>query len=395
MHSPNQLANGHSAHLHHMAVFRSGFRPFFLLGAAWGMVALVYFILTLSGMLEPPPSAWDVISWHRHEMLFGFVGAIIAGFLFTAVPNWTGNPTPKGAALAAIVALWLAGRVVVFYSAHLPVFLVGVIDASFFTACAAGIAPALIRSRNKRNYFFLILLALLTTANALTYSSAYADMGIRLALAIITLMLVIIGGRVIPFFTERRLGITIARNPLIERLTLFTTILALLLHIYAFNDSWTGIAFMAAAVMNGWRWSQWQGMKTLCIPLLWVLHVGYVWLIFSFLLHAAALLGWGVVASVATHALTAGAISGIILGMIVRVSLGHSGRPLEIGHPMIHAFAYINLAAVFRVFGVWLLPDYATHMLTVSTVLWALAFGLFLIIYIPILVHPRVDGKDG
>lgn len=378
-----------------MALFRSGFRPFFLLGAVWAMVALAVFILAFSGTMEPPQSAWDVIAWHRHEMLFGFVGAIIAGFLFTAVPNWTGRPTPKGAVLAAIVGLWVAGRVAVTCSAHLSALLVAAVDVSFFLACAAGVAPALIQSKNRRNYVFIVLLALLATANVLTHMENYADMGIRLALAIVTMMMVIIGGRVIPFFTERRLGIAITRNPRIERLTLVATVAALLLDVVAFNDGWTGAAFIAAAVLNGWRWSQWQGMKTLCVPLLWVLHAAYLWLAASFLLRAGALLELGVPLPAATHALTAGAMAGLILGMIARVSLGHSGRPLEIGRAMTAAFLCINATAFIRVFGVWIFPTLTMELLQLAAILWLGAFGMFLTVYTPILLRPRMDRKDG
>lgn len=378
-----------------IALFRSGFRPFFLLGAAWSVIALVYFIFAFSGAAEVPPSNWDVIAWHRHEMLFGFVGAIVAGFLFTAVPNWTGRATPKGAALAAIVGLWLAGRVAVACSVYLPAPLVAAVDVSFFLACAAGIAPALIQSKNKRNYVFILLLGLLATANALTHLEAYADAGIRLALAIVTLMMVIIGGRVIPFFTERRLGISITRNARLERLTLTVTVAALLLDVAAFNNGWAGGLFMVAAVTHFWRLSQWQGMKTLRIPLLWVLHVAYLWLALSFLLRAGALLDLGVPATIATHALTAGAMGGLILGMIARVSLGHSGRPLEIGRAMAIAFTCVNAVAFIRVFGVWSLPDFTMELLQLSAVLWLGAFGIFVVIYAPILLRPRMDGKEG
>lgn len=377
------------------ALFRSGFRPFFLFGAVWSVMALVYFILAFSGVTDAPPSNWDVIAWHRHEMLFGFVGAIIAGFLFTAVPNWTGRATPKGAMLAAIVGLWLAGRVAVACSAYLPALLVAVADVSFFLACAGGIAPALVQSKNKRNYVFILLLGLLATANALTHLEAYADMGIRLALAIVTMMMVIIGGRVIPFFTERRLGISITRNARLERLTLAVTVAALLLDVAAFNAGWAGGVFMVAAVTHFWRLSQWQGMKTLRIPLLWVLHVAYLWLAASFLLRAGALLDLGVPATIATHALTAGAMGGLILGMIARVSLGHSGRPLEIGRAMAVAFASVNAVAFIRVFGVWLLPDFTMGLLQLSAALWLGAFGIFVVIYAPILLRPRIDGKEG
>lgn len=379
--------------LHGFALFRLGFRPFFLLGSLCGLLVLGYFILLISDMATELPSRWDMVEWHRHEMLFGFVGAIIAGFLLTAVPNWTGLPTVKGSRLAALTGLWCAGRAGVFMSAKLPETLVMVLDASFFVGCALAIAPALIRSNNKRNYGFIALLLLLALASGLTHGE-YADAGIRLGLGVVTLMMTLIGGRVIPFFTERRLGITITRNPRIEKLTMICTALAVLCNVIAPDASWLYLLFIAAGVVNLWRFTSWQTAKTFSIPLLWVLHAGYIWLIFSFFAKAAVLMGLSVPAAFATHSLTAGAMGTLILGMIARVSLGHSGRPLEIGKAMHIAFVAINLAALLRVFG-WCLPIDTMTGFQLAALCWLTAYGLFVVIYTPILLRPRLDGKDG
>lgn len=327
-------------------------------------------------------------------MLFGFAGAIIAGFLLTAVPNWTAQPTPKGFWLALVFALWLGGRIAVLCSAHLPWMLVSAIDVSFFLVCAAAIAPALFRARNQRNYLFIALLITLALANALTYSQA-SRTGIRLALAVITLMLVIIGGRVIPFFTERRLGITISPHIALERWVAATTGLALLLDVFAANKLLLGFSYFAAALCNMARFIRWQRLKTMTVPLLWVLHLGYGWLILSFFLHAGMSMGFSIPPTIATHALTAGAIGTLILGMISRVSLGHTGRPLEVGKIMVIAFATVNIAALCRVFGVWVFPSYTPTMIWISAALWLLTYGSFLWIYTPILIGPRVDGGNG
>jgi uncharacterized protein involved in response to NO len=383
-----------------MALFRYGFRPFFLLGPLFGMAALGYFILWMSGIVTGWYSAWDALVWHRHEMLFGYTGAIIAGFLFTAVPNWTGHPTPKDTRLALAVLLWFAGRAAVFFSAHLPASLVTVVDSSFFLACAAGILPALVKSKNRRNYFFIVLLVLLAMANGFTHwededSADIADMGIRLALGIVILMMVLIGGRVIPFFTERPLGITITRNPGIERFTLVSTIAALVLSIADAPGNILGVAFLLAAIANGWRLSQWQSLRTRGTPLLWVLHAGYAWLVMGFSIAAGGHLGLPIPAIAVTHAFTAGGVSVLTLGMMARVSLGHSGRPLDVRKPMVWAFRFVNMAAAFRVFGVWLFPELTMRWLEASSLLWLLAFGIFVVVYAPILMRPRMDGRDG
>lgn len=382
------------------ALFRLGFRPFFLFGPIFSIFALGYFILWMSGTIHAWPSAWDALAWHRHEMLFGYAGAIIAGFLLTAVPNWTGHPTPKGRALAATFGLWLAGRAALLFSSHFSSSLVMMVDCSFFIACASGVAPALIRSKNKRNYFFIVLLLGLCVSNILTHvyrneGAELSVLGIRIALAIIIMIMVIIGGRVIPFFTERPLGLSIPRKPALEKAALLTSAVALVLDATGVSDIMAGMACLAAALVNGWRLSGWHGLKTLKVPLLWVLHLGYGWIVVGFAIRGLELLGMDIPAIVATHAFTVGGIGALTLGMMARVSLGHSGRPLEIGKAMVVAFAAINLAAFCRVFGIWFFPSLIMRFLEFSSALWLIAFGIYVVIYAPILLRPRLDGKDG
>lgn len=382
------------------ALFRLGFRPFFLFGSAFSIFALAYFILWMSGIVSTWPSVWDALIWHRHEMLFGYTGAIIAGFLLTAVPNWTGHPTPKGRNLMLLALLWLAGRVAVLFSASLPAILVAVIDVSFFAVCAASIAPALIKSKNHRNYFFILLLTGLSVANGLTHTHAdesaeLAALGITLALDIIIMIMLIIGGRVIPFFTERPLGISIPRAPRLEKAALMAAMLGLAVEASGASHSIAGILVLASALLNGWRLATWQSIKTLRMPLLWVLHLGFAWIVVGFALKGMELIDLDVPPIVAAHAFTAGGIGVLTLGMMVRVSLGHSGRSLVVGKSMTLAFAVINLAALCRVFGIWFFPSLTMRFLEASSAFWLVAFGIFLYHYTPILLRPRLDGKDG
>lgn len=374
------------------ALFRSGFRPFFLLGTLFGFIALLYFILLVSGTIKTLPSRWDPISWHRHEMLFGFTAAIIIGFLFTAVPNWTGCPTPKGTKLGLIVLLWLAGRIAVFNSAYLPLALVMVIDSSFFLVCMVVIASALAKSGNRHNYLFILLLTLLALANILTHMG-YTDIGIRLALNIIIFIMVSVGGRVIPAFAEKPVIST--RDPRLERFAMFATSMALILDVVHINAAVSCVAFLLATIANGWRLLLWRSLKTFHIPLLWVLHAGYTWLVIGMALRTAGYFGLSIPSPIATHAFTAGGIGVLTLGMMARVSLGHSGRLRIVGKPMIFAFCCINLAAICRVFGVWFFPDLTPFFLETASLFWLLAFGTFIWIYTPILIRPRVDGRDG
>mgnify|MGYP001600592433 CR=1 FL=1 len=269
-----------------------------------------------------------------------------------------------------------------------------------FLTCAAGIAPALLKSKNKRNYFFIVLLLGLSIANVLTHTYSEEDaelsaLGIRIALAIIIMMIVIIGGRVIPFFTERPLGLSIPRKPPLEKAALLTSIIALGADAAELSSIAAGVACLAAGFVNGWRLSGWQSLRTVKTPLLWVLHLGYGWIVVGFVIKGLELLGVDVPAIAATHAFTAGGIGVLTLGMMARVSLGHSGRPLAVGKAMMMVFAAINLAAFCRVFGIWLFPSLTMRFLEASSALWLIAFAIYVVVYAPILLRPRLDGKDG
>lgn len=357
------------------------------------MVSLACFILWMTGTLAPP-SAWDAISWHRHEMLFGYTAAIIAGFLFTAVPNWTGGLTPKGKVLAVIVALWAAGRATLLTSALWPGWLVAAVDCSFLIACAGGITSALIKSGNRRNYVFAVMLLGMACANALTHAG-HADLGIRAALNVIVMMMLLMGGRVIPSFTERPISKQIPRRPHLDRAALGLAAAALILDAATFFAPLTGSAFLTAALTSGWRLASWHGLRTARHPLLWILHAGYAWIVLGLALRGLSLLGCDIPSTIATHAFTAGGIGSLTLGMMARVSLGHSGRLLITGKIMTFSFLCVTAAAMLRVFGAWLWPENAMLWLEWATGFWLLAFGLYIWVYAPILILPRPDGRDG
>ncbi|OYW79645.1 MAG: hypothetical protein B7Z26_07725, partial [Asticcacaulis sp. 32-58-5] len=207
-----------------------GFRPFFLCAAIFAPAALVYFIYTLAIGAEQWPSRFSPVDWHRHEMLFGYTLAIIAGFLFTAVKNWTSQPTPKGATLAAITAIWIVGRLAVLFSGALPLIDAMLLDLLFPLSVALGIAIPLFRSNNRRNLFFVVLLLLLTGANILTWVGQ-AELGVSIALNIVLMMIIIIGGRVIAMFTERPLGLMLKRHPKVDIIVLVTSLSAFILEI--------------------------------------------------------------------------------------------------------------------------------------------------------------------
>jgi uncharacterized protein involved in response to NO len=341
------------------------------------------------------------IGWHSHEMIFGYAAGVIAGFLLTSVRNWTGLATATGGSLAALVALWLLGRILPFFSATLPVWLISVVDLAFLPALTANIGVPLARHGEKRNLLFLPLMLGLFAANLLVHLellglvAGIARHGIFLGLYLIILLIVIMGGRVIPFFTERALlGVVIKRRPLIEWLAPLTVIAFMLAEILFPNSEVAGALAGLAAIINGIRVVSWYSRRYWQVPLLWVLHLGYGWIVVGFLLKAAACFGL-IAPQFTVHALTVGGIGVLTLGMMARVSLGHTARPLRVESSMIIAFILINLATVLRGLLPAIFPLWFSQLVSLSGMLWIAAFLMFVIVYAPILTRPRIDGQPG
>jgi uncharacterized protein involved in response to NO len=376
-----------------------GFRPFFVLAAVAAGLLMPVWGFYFAGDLGVPTRLAPPI-WHGHEMLFGFTAAVIAGFLLTAVPNWTGIPAVKGGRLIALVALWIAGRLAVFYAGLLPAWLVAAIDVAFLPALILAIAPALLASGSRRNMGFPVVLLVFTLANLAIHAAAMgyfplgAEIGIKVAVGLVTLLMIIIGGRVIPGFTANALGTPSRRADWSDKAALYAAIAVLLLELLPQARLAQGVAAVAAAVLVALRMRGWQSLRTLRRPILWVLHVGYAWIAvgyaFKGLAQLTELLRW----QDALHGLTAGAIGTLTLGMMSRVALGHTGRPLRVTPSITAAYILITLATVIRLctpFAAALHPVQAlTH---VAGGLWATAFIIFLAVYTPMLISPRADGK--
>jgi uncharacterized protein involved in response to NO len=379
------------------ALFALGFRPFFL-GAGMAAILLMGFWLALFGShvsleLPVPP-----MQWHAHEMLFGYVGAVIAGFLLTAVRNWTGIPTPTGRILAALFMLWLAGRLLPLVPG-IPTLLYALVDAALFPAVMIAIARPIIRARQMRNIAFPVMLGMLTVANLLVHAEwlgyvQTAHTGVTLAVYMIVLMMTVMGGRVIPSFTDNKLRTQSRRWKVVEiigpGMTLTTLLMLLLLPVSHLTALIAAIAFVVHAI----RLFGWYAPKVWSVPLLWVLHLGYAWIAIGFLLTALAALNL-VPLSVAMHAFTVGAMGMLTLGMMARVALGHTGRTLESAKSINIAFGLMALAAATRVLVPLLLPDMYSTLITITGLLWMASFLPFVLIYAPILVQSRLDGKPG
>ena len=380
-------------------IFALGFRPFFLL-AGWLAILLMAFWVPVFVRGVASDIYYAQIDWHSHEMIFGYTVAVIAGFLLTAVRNWTNTPTPSGLPLAGMGALWLIARILPILVAIFPRWLIAAADLAFLPTFAIGIAVPLLKNNEKQNLIFLPLLAVLWSADLLVHADVLglapnlARKGVFLGLDVIILVIVIMGGRVIPFFTERALSVVLKRWRIVEWLSPVSVILFLVAELFR-PDSITSASLAAlAACANGARLAGWYTPRYWRVPLLWVLHLGYGWIVVGFYLKAGTALGL-VPPQFTIHAFTVGGIGVLTLGMMARVSLGHTGRPLKVGAAMTAAFVLINLAAVGRGLLPPFFPQFFSQLIVASGVFWIAAFTIFIIVYTPILSQPRVDGRPG
>ncbi|HET9884412.1 MAG TPA: NnrS family protein [Candidatus Binatia bacterium] len=383
-----------------LVVFNLGFRPFFLLSGAFAIILIALWIPVFTGG-RALSTYYGQIGWHSHEMIFGYTVGVIAGFLLTSVRNWTGRSTATGGFLATLVTLWLLGRILPFFAATMPAWSISVVDLAFLPALTASIGVPLVRHGEKRNLLFLPLILGLFFANLLVHLEllgvvpGVAHHGIFLGLYLIILLIVIMGGRVVPFFTERALpGVVIKRRPLLEWLAPLTVIAYLLAELLFPNSEVAGALAGLAAIINGIRVVSWYSHRYWQAPLLWVLHLGYGWIVVGFLLKAAASLGL-VAAQFTIHAFTVGGIGVLTIGMMARVSLGHTARPLKVTSSIAVAFALLNIAAVLRGLLPSIFPLWFSQLVILSGMLWIAAFLIFVIVYAPILTQPRIDGQPG
>lgn len=378
------------------ALWRLGFRPFYFLGSLYALFNVVVWALQFTGLAS---FTWlTSAAQHGHEMLFGFTSAIIAGFLLTAVRAWTGQTTIEGKPLAALVALWLCGRVLVYTPWGLAATACNML---FLLAVALAIADPLLKSKNQRNYFFVGLLALMAMAGGLVQLalrgivSLPAQFGLQLALDVVLFIMTVMGGRVIPMFTSNGVpGTKTERLPWLEKSALGAVILIFLADLVGAPALLLALLAWGAALLHGYRFRLWQPWRTFKTPLVWVLHTGYAWIVIHLILRGIDAL-WPLGGSFATHALTVGAIGALTLGMMTRTARGHTGRRLLADRFEVAMFILINLAALIRVWGGLLAGSLYLPSVAISGLLWSSAYGLYAWRYWPILSQPRVDGKPG
>lgn len=383
-------------------MFRLAFRPFFLFGSLFSVMALLLWAtyLTNSSLPWQPYGNW--LWWHGHEMLFGFGTAIIVGFLLTAIQNWSGIPGLSGWPLAGLFGLWVLGRILLLFPVA-PASFIAIIDSLFLPLAAYMLARPIVAAKLWRNLMFIPLLLLLAWTNGhshyrLMNGGMLSLPDTQTTILIITLIIVIMGGRVIPFFTANATR-TQKPNPLLslELLSIVTLGVATLYSLVTGNlspEPGIGILFLVSAVANLLRMGRWQGKLTLGNPLLWSLHLSYLLIVISLGLLGAFHFGLNIPLSSALHGLTIGGIGLMVLAMISRVSLGHTGRMLQVGIWITLGYGALAISAILRVVAPLLLNDPSTLYL-ISISCWGFSYLSFVIIYWPVLTQPRVDGRPG
>ncbi|MCW8887139.1 MAG: NnrS family protein [Motiliproteus sp.] len=382
------------------ALFFLGFRPFFSMAGVSAVILMLIWLPFLGGHVALN-DYYGVIGWHGHEMLFGYSLAVIAGFLLTAVRNWTSMEVPSGAPLIGLTLVWLAGRVLSSIDFGQPDWLTMGVDLAFVPLVMLGLAKPLLAAKVMRNIAFLAILTMFFIANLLMHLQAIGAantgaLGMQMGLSLVILVIVVLGGRVIPFFTRNPLpGMEPRQWPLIEIAAVAGVVLIILLDLLQLSPMILAVVSIIVAVIHYVRMSGWYDKRIWSHPIIWVLHVAYCWIATGFLLKGLA--GFQLVSlSAATHAFTVGGIGMITLGMMGRVSLGHTGRMLELPRQTVWGIFILAVAAVVRVAaGFAIFAGAYNALIGIAALLWAIAFALFSYNYIPYLLKPRVDGRPG
>lgn len=389
----DETRDGRGRHRSAPTFLRDGFRPFFLAAALYAAIGIPAWLAML-GSGVAPDGPFPGLAWHAHEMLFGYLGAVLAGFILTAIPNWTGRLPLSGLPLAGLVGLWAAGRVASTFNVD-PLAAM-LIDLAFPAALLAAVWREVVAGRNWRNAPIALLLTLYGAANALYHLEMQGlggeGLSQRMALAVAALLMALVGGRIVPSFTRnwlaRRQETLPASFGMIDKLALAATAGALLLLVGVPDWEPTGMVLIAAGLLLALRLARWRGLSTAREPILFVLHAGYAWLALSLVcLGIAVFTASAEHGSAALHALTAGAVGTMTLAVMTRASLGHTGRPIVADAWTMAIYAAVTLGAVLRV-----VASFEPGLLIPAGLLWSFAFALFAVRYAPILTGRRAPA---
>jgi uncharacterized protein involved in response to NO len=371
------------------ALFSAGHRPFFLFTAITGVVFLAAWILAYAGLIELSTA------WHGHEMVFGFAGAAVSGFLMAAVPKWTNAPSFQGRLVIALSIAWLLGRVgILAAEISADLFFLAWLDILYPPMIAVAISRLIMGAENKRNYIVPVILFTWVATN-LAWHFWDQEMAVRAGIYMIIAVAALISGRIIPAFTQNALRMKLQQEIICEtpmwthKAVLIGIFLITICEVAELPDIISGVLAAVLTVVFIIRMMKWHTFKTFDNPIVWVLHAAYIWLPIGFGLKAVADLTGLIGANEALHGLTTGAIGMLILAVASRAALGHSGRPLIVSAPTIAAYVIVTFSAIVRVIA--LSPEW----IIASGILWVIGFGLFAAVYAPILIKPRIDGLPG
>jgi len=385
-------------------ILRLAFRPLFLGGTLFSVIAIswwAYFWLNPFNWMPHGGPVW----WHGHEMLFGFGAAIVVGFLLTAVQSWTGVIGIRGKPLAALALTWLTGRLLIAFGSALPVWLIAAGDIAYLLFATIAMAYPVIKAKQWNNLMFVPMVFTLTLLNAVSHWAVITEQpqlamqALHGTIMLFTLIISVLGGRVIPAFTANTMGCPKAQ-PIkwLEKVSIISIILLIILAFIGFANIPSALLLVAsiiAALANGLRFLRWGIQHSWSVPLLWSLHVAYAFVPMGFILLALHSAGFMDNVSAALHSFTVGSIGGLILAMISRVTLGHTGRPLTPHALVTFAYVFIFSAAIIRVVVSAWLPEIAYWGIGIAAGLWGLAYTIYLYFYGPMLVTTRADGRPG
>ena len=382
----------------------SAFRPFYFLGTLYAAWLLAAWLGAWLGAWEVPSVGTPLRLWHGHEMLFGFAAAIIVGIVLTALPSWAGTEEIQGGRLGVLVVLWLAGRIAFWAAPWLPPLAPAAVDLLLFPATFLMVAPQLARASNRLYLLLLPILLALAASNAvyhygiLAAHTHLAGLGLRGAFYAIIVLYVLKGGVLTPIFTgnalrEKGRGEQAPFNLELEMLAVGVVLLLAALDLAGAPSSWTGLAALACAGVHAARAARWKGWRLPDVPLVFVMHLGFAWLVFAFLLKAAADLAGLVPEAAWMHAFTVGGLGLMMLGLMTRVALRHTGRPLvvpgamKLAYAMMFAAALLRLAATVHGLGAW--------AVALAVVLWGLTFLVYFAVFGALLVRPSLPRAGG
>ena len=378
-------------------IFQNSFRPFFIAAGIWATLAVPFWLLSYFGILIATEN-FNILLWHQHEMLYGFVAAAITGFILTAIPNWTGRLPIKNKPLAILVFLWILGRVGFLTTAIFGTITTSLMDLPFLIVLVLVIIREIVSGKNWRNLPVIILISFFTLGNILVHLQIHeiidsAELGIRLSTFVLSILLALIGGRIVPSFTRNWLAQNKANKfprPFgnIDKISLISLVVFVFAQVIIPHHQATSLLALLAGLLHGIRFIRWKVWMTLTEPLIWILHVGYMWLCVALVLIGFSGLTDFVPYTSSYHALTVGAFSTMILAVMTRASLGHTGRTIKATLGTTTIFIFITIAAILRVYEPFI-NESGTLILSLSGIFWTLSFALFIFIYFPILTQPR------